>query len=178
MGWLTGHSIVGSFSPDGTAIRSDTFGITKSDSSINYLYMDSSAATFFRPVGFAVYLAAAVDQTLATTGASGTGSVATLTFGALASAPYPIGSTITVGGVTPLGYNGSYIVTACTTSSVSYASTTTGAQTLAGVITVNGTVGQQICISDSGGGGNPDGMMAFWDTTNTRWSYIHDNSAV
>ena len=43
---------------------------------------------------------------------------------------------------------------------------------------ITGSVGQQICISDSAGGGNPNGMMAFWDTTNTRWSYIHDNTAV
>ena len=43
---------------------------------------------------------------------------------------------------------------------------------------ITGAVGQQVCVSDSGGGGNPDGMMAFWDTTHTRWSYIHDNSAV
>jgi hypothetical protein len=42
----------------------------------------------------------------------------------------------------------------------------------------SGSVGQQIAISDSGGGGNPNGMMAFWDTTHSRWSYIHDNSAV
>jgi len=41
-----------------------------------------------------------------------------------------------------------------------------------------GSVGQQICISDSAGGGNPNGMMAFWDTTSNRWSYIHDNAAV
>jgi hypothetical protein len=43
---------------------------------------------------------------------------------------------------------------------------------------ITGSVGQQVCVSDSGGGGNPNGMMAFWDTTHTRWSYIHDNSAV
>ena len=42
----------------------------------------------------------------------------------------------------------------------------------------SGQVGQQIAISDSAGGGHPNGMMAFWDTTNARWSYIHDNSAV
>mgnify|MGYP006266890501 CR=1 FL=1 len=46
----------------------------------------------------------------------------------------------------------------------------------AGALT--GVVGQQICISNSASGGNPNGMMAFWDTTHTRWSYIHDNSAV
>jgi hypothetical protein len=37
-----------------------------------------------------------------------------------------------------------------------------------------GAVGQMICISNS----TPGGMMAYWDTTNARWSYVHDNSAV
>jgi len=50
--------------------------------------------------------------------------------------------------------------------------------TAAAANAITGLVGQQICISNSGGGGNPNGMMAFWDTTNNRWSYIHDNSAV
>jgi hypothetical protein len=43
---------------------------------------------------------------------------------------------------------------------------------------ITGSVGQQVCVSDSAGGSNPNGMMAFWDTTNNRWSYIHDNGAV
>lgn len=73
-------------------------------------------------------------NTITTTGASGTGSVATLTFGARPSAPFNVGDTITVSGVTPTGYNGDYVVTACTTTSVSYASTTTGAQTVAGSV--------------------------------------------
>jgi hypothetical protein len=38
-----------------------------------------------------------------------------------------------------------------------------------------GVVGQQISISDSPTSG---GRMAFWDTTNARWSYVSDNSAV
>ena len=42
----------------------------------------------------------------------------------------------------------------------------------------SGAIGQMIAISDSAGGGHPNGMIAFWDTTNSRWSYIHDNSAV
>ena len=42
----------------------------------------------------------------------------------------------------------------------------------------SGVVGQQIAISDSAQGSNPNGMMAFWDTTHSRWSYIHDNGAV
>jgi len=43
---------------------------------------------------------------------------------------------------------------------------------------ITGVIGQQVCVSDSGGSSHPNGLMAFWDTTNTRWSYIHDNSAV
>jgi len=38
----------------------------------------------------------------------------------------------------------------------------------------SGVVGQMIAISDS----TPGGKMAFWDTTNTRWSYVSDDSAV
>jgi hypothetical protein len=38
----------------------------------------------------------------------------------------------------------------------------------------SGAVGQMICISNS----TPGGMMAYWDTTSARWSYVHDNSAV
>jgi len=71
------------------------------------------------------------------TGASGTGSVATLTF----TGPYtfPIGSVITVSGVTPTGYNGTYIVTASTTTSVSYLNTTTAAGT-GGTVANKGSV--------------------------------------
>lgn len=50
--------------------------------------------------------------------------------------------------------------------------------TAAAANAITGSVGMQICISNSAGGSNPNGMMAFWDTTNSRWSYIHDNSAV
>ena len=39
----------------------------------------------------------------------------------------------------------------------------------------SGAVGQLICISNSPTVG---GRMAFWDTTNARWSYVSDNSAV
>ena len=43
---------------------------------------------------------------------------------------------------------------------------------------ITGTVGQQVCVSDSAQGSRPNGAMAFWDTSNSRWSYIHDNQAV
>jgi hypothetical protein len=69
-----------------------------------------------------------------TTGASGTGATATITFATQATSPFAVGDTITVSNVIPATYNGTFIVTAATTSSVSYASTATGSQTQAGII--------------------------------------------
>jgi len=43
---------------------------------------------------------------------------------------------------------------------------------------ITGVPGQLASVSDSAGGGNPNDMLAFWDTTHSRWSYVHDNSAV
>lgn len=71
----------------------------------------------------------------ATTGASGTGSVATITHASTYT--IPVGSTIIVAGVTPAGYNGTYTVTASSAGSVSFASATTGAQTVAGTVFVS-----------------------------------------
>jgi hypothetical protein len=65
---------------------------------------------------------------IAVTAASGTGTTATLNF-ATQLTEIPIGSTIVVAGVTPAGYNGTYVVTASTTSTVLYANATTGAGT-------------------------------------------------
>ena len=71
---------------------------------------------------------------LATGSTSGTGSVATVSWAtALAYAP-PIGSEVIITGVTPTGYNGTYTVTASTTTSVSFTNATTGVQTVVGVI--------------------------------------------
>jgi hypothetical protein len=79
-----------------------------------------------------------------TTAASGTGSVATISFASQTNAPV-VGSSITVSGVTPAGYNGTYTVTASTATSVSYASATTGAQTVAGSIQLPAiAIGQQV----------------------------------
>jgi len=72
--------------------------------------------------------------TVATTAASGTGSAATITFAAQAAAPFQVGAQIVVAGVTPTAYNGTFTVTACTTTTVTYASTATGAQTVAGTV--------------------------------------------
>jgi hypothetical protein len=71
---------------------------------------------------------------LITNAASGNGTTATLTFATRAVAPFTVGQSITVSGVMPSGYNGTYTVTGCTTSTVSYANATTGSQTVAGTI--------------------------------------------
>lgn len=75
-----------------------------------------------------------------TTAASGTGTVATLTFThtpTLTVSPFKVGDTITVSGVTPTAYNGTFTVTAVPSANqVSYSSTATGAQTVAGKVTL------------------------------------------
>ena len=64
------------------------------------------------------------NSNISVTGASGTGSVATITF-ATQSAVIPVGSTIVVASVNPAGYNGTFVVTASSVTSVSYANATT-----------------------------------------------------
>ena len=113
------------------------------DATATVLVSDQSAAgttnQVILPNNSAYYFkgsVSAINQfVLTTTGASGTAGTATLTFATQAVAPYIVGQSITVAGVTPTGYNGTYIVTACTTTSVSYANATTAAQTVAGTIT-------------------------------------------
>ena len=71
---------------------------------------------------------------LSITAVTSTGSQVTLTFAEQSSAPYSIGSTIIVSNISPSGYNGNYTVIACTTSTVTYASTYTGTYSSGGVI--------------------------------------------
>ena len=80
------------------------------------------------------------NTSLQTTGASGSTTTATLTFAAQPAAPFRIGETILVTGMTPYGYNGEAVVTNCNTTSVSYMNTTTGSQTVAGTITSINTI--------------------------------------
>lgn len=82
----------------------------------------------------ALMSAFATSAPLATTAATSAAGTATLTFAAQTSPPFPVGSAITVAGVTPAGFNGVFTVTACTTTSVSYLNATAGPQTVAGTI--------------------------------------------
>ena len=81
-----------------------------------------------------------LNTSLQTTGASGTGTTATLTFATQDAPPFSIGEDILITGMTPYAYNGAATVTACDTSSVSYLSTATGSQTVIGTVTSNDTV--------------------------------------
>lgn len=69
------------------------------------------------------------------TATAGTGSIQTLSFASQAYAPFTSGQSITVSGVTPSGYNGTYTVISCTTTAVTMAGSTTGAMSVSGVIT-------------------------------------------
>ena len=70
------------------------------------------------------------------TGASGTGSTATLTY--TGPFQFPVGFWITVTGVNPAGYNGTYAVTASTNTSVSFANATTATYVSGGAIAGGG----------------------------------------
>ena len=50
--------------------------------------------------------------------------------------------------------------------------------TAAALRAITGSIGQMAAVSDSSSGLNPNGRIAFWDTTNSRWSYVNDNLAV
>ena len=68
---------------------------------------------------------------ITTTATSGNSTNATLT---VASHPYSTNDVITVNNVVPTGYNGTYTITSTTSTTITYACTATGSQTVAGTI--------------------------------------------
>jgi hypothetical protein len=72
-----------------------------------------------------------LNPAITTTGASGTGTVATITY---SGAAFTVGSFVTVAGVTPIAYNGTWQVTASSSGSVSFLSSASGSQTVAGTV--------------------------------------------
>lgn len=67
-----------------------------------------------------------VGNSVAVTGVSGTGDIATLTFETQADAPFLPGQSILVTQVTPVVYNDTFTVVTCSDSAVSFVSTATG----------------------------------------------------
>lgn len=74
------------------------------------------------------------SSTIEVLGATGNGTTVTLTFDTQSSAPYQVGTSITVAGIDPVDYNGTFVVTACTTTTVSYLNTSTDAWNSGGTI--------------------------------------------
>jgi hypothetical protein len=93
-------------------------------SSVNY---NAATLTLSQPVGG--------TTPVASTTTSGDGTTATVSFPVQAYAPI-VGTSVLISGITPAGYNGTRVITASTTSSVSFLSTTTGAQTVAGTVSL------------------------------------------
>jgi hypothetical protein len=74
---------------------------------------------------------------ISTTAASSAGGVATITLGSNMPQIPAVGTTVTISGVSPVGFNGTYTITAATINSVSFANATAGPQTVAGTCVVN-----------------------------------------
>jgi hypothetical protein len=87
-----------------------------------------------------------ISQGGATTAASGNGTTATITTSSAHG--FAVGDLITVTGVTPTGYNGTFLLTAVTSTTISYANATTGSQTVAGSVSAPA---QTSVVARSGG---------------------------
>lgn len=75
-----------------------------------------------------------------TTSITGNGTIGTATFGAKPKVPYKAGQRINITGAIPTSWNTEFIVTTCSTTSVSFVSTNTVAATTQGTIDQNGTI--------------------------------------
>jgi hypothetical protein len=90
--------------------------------------------------GTTYYIASIVDNQITISASSTLSPVLTLTDGAgswttaAGDVPFPVGSIITIKDIVPAGYNGNYVVTASSNSSVTYASTQTGTASVQGSV--------------------------------------------
>lgn len=84
-------------------------------------------ATYFR-TKVVQGISPSLTITAVNAGSPSTGSV-TLSFAPQTTAPYAVNSSVTITGISVAGYNGTYIVTGCTTNSVTYTNATTAAAT-------------------------------------------------
>ena len=119
-------------------LLSNNIAVLQTDSSFNY-YKFVTDLTNIGTIDPTV-------STIAVTGASGTAGTVTLTFANQGSAPYTVGQSIAVNGISPTGYNGVYTVTACTASSVAYFSSFATTYSSGGTI---GTSSQGLMAGDN-----------------------------
>ena len=87
-------------------------------------------------------MAADTRPAITITATSGTGSVATITYDTQTVIPYEVGSYVTISGVVPAGYRGTYRVKTASTTQITIDSTTTGSLSTTGIIDslYNGTI--------------------------------------
>ena len=78
---------------------------------------------------------ATTSTSLTGTNATSSGGTATITFASQVSAPFAVGTSIRVAGFTPTNFNGTFVVTNCSTTSVQFALTGTYTQTALGTVT-------------------------------------------
>ena len=78
-----------------------------------------------------------------TTVASGTGTVVKLEFNAQTVTPFPAGTVIVVSNITPVAYRGTYNVIDGTKTYVTFNSSATGPQAIAGTISPSGVLGNR-----------------------------------
>jgi hypothetical protein len=84
--------------------------------------------------GTFVAVSSNAGATLSVTGAGGANGIVTLTFATQSSAPYYVGQTVVVNSISQNGYNGTFKVTYCDTTSVKYANGTTSTGSTGGTI--------------------------------------------
>jgi hypothetical protein len=86
---------------------------------------------------FSICAAEVNNYVTSITGLTSNGTTVTVTFDEQSIPPFPVGDTCVIANVFPVGYNGSYTVDACTTTSLTYSNTTTAAYESGGVIASN-----------------------------------------
>jgi len=86
------------------------------------IYITTLGGRVHRVTGYTI----TTGTVITLTGASGTGSICTLTFAEQAVAPFIVGDVIEVAYARPTAYNGTFVVTDCTTTSISFPGTATG----------------------------------------------------
>ena len=138
------------------AITVTATGTTNSYQKTNYLFFDS-ASWLASGATIGTFLATSVTSfpagtsivglttrqfgtsSLTVTGATNTGTTATLTFATQTAIPFAVGSSVTVAGVVSTGgtgsYNGTWVVTNCTTSAVTMTNSVTATYSSGGTVT-------------------------------------------
>jgi len=112
-------------------VDSDSFDIRGNNVGQNFsVKLKPSTGTLLK--GFTLYNPGSLSIT--TTDATGDGSTATITFDEQLVAPFAIGDLIEINFIIPIGYRGTYTVTDCTTTTVSFANNTTQSQSTEGTV--------------------------------------------